>query len=48
MGFTLVRLLQRFEGIDNLMNGEEPGLHADIVLQPAKEVRVRFREAKTG
>ena len=48
MGYTLVRLLQRFERIENLMDGEHPGLHADIVLQPAKEVKVRFVEAKSG
>lgn len=44
MGYTLARLLQRFEGIENLMDGEHPGLHADIVLQPAREVRVAFKE----
>lgn len=42
MGYTLVRLLQRFEGIENRMGEEHPGLHADIVLQPAKEVKVAF------
>ena len=43
MGYTLVRLFQRFEGVENRMGGGEPGLHADIVLQPAREVRVAFR-----
>jgi cytochrome P450 len=43
MGYTLVRLFQRFESVENRMGGVEPGLHADIVLQPAKEVRVVFR-----
>lgn len=42
MGYTLVRLFQRFERVENKMNGVEPGLHADIVLQPAKEVKVVF------
>ena len=42
MGFTLCRLLQRFERVENRMGGVEPGLHADIVLQPAREVRVAF------
>ncbi|KAF1838401.1 cytochrome P450 [Decorospora gaudefroyi] len=43
MGYTLVRLFQRFERVENRMpRGVEPGLHADIVLQPAKEVRVAF------
>lgn len=42
MGYTLVRLFQKFEGAENRMNGELPGLHADIVLQPAKEVKIAF------
>ncbi|KAI8938645.1 hypothetical protein NX059_004515 [Plenodomus lindquistii] len=42
MGYTLVRLFQRFEKVENRMGGVEPGLHADIVLQPAKEIRVAF------
>jgi hypothetical protein len=48
MGYTLVRLLQRFSGVENLMAGEDPGLHADIVLQPAKEVKLMFVEGKRG
>jgi cytochrome P450 len=43
MGYTLVRLFQRFESVENRMGGTEPGMHADIVLQPAKEVRVAFK-----
>jgi cytochrome P450 len=43
MAYTLVRLLQRFETIENMMNGEQPGLRTDIVLQPAKQVKVMFR-----
>jgi cytochrome P450 len=46
MGYTLVRLFQRFEGVENRMAGVEPGMHADIVLQPAEEVKVAFRKAK--
>jgi cytochrome P450 len=42
MGYTVVRLLQRFERIENHMGGMEPGLHADIVLQPSKEIKVSF------
>lgn len=42
MGYTLVRMFQRFEGVENKMKGELPGLHADIVLQPAREVKVKF------
>ncbi|KAH8726506.1 cytochrome P450 [Phaeosphaeriaceae sp. PMI808] len=43
MGYTLARLFQRFETVENRMDGVLPGLHADIVLQPAKEVKVIFR-----
>ena len=43
MGYTLVRLFQRFEKVENRMGGVEPGMHADIVLQPAKEVKVAFK-----
>ena len=43
MGYTLVRLFQRFETVENRMAGMEPGLHADIVLQPANEIKVAFR-----
>ncbi|KAF2711343.1 cytochrome P450 alkane hydroxylase-like protein [Pleomassaria siparia CBS 279.74] len=42
MGYTLVRLFQRFQGVENRMNGEAPGLHADIVLQPGKPLKVAF------
>jgi len=42
MGYTLVRLFQRYETVENLMGGEAPGMHADIVLQPAKVVKVAF------
>lgn len=43
MGYTLVRLFQRFEKVENRMGGVEPGMHADIVLQPAKEIKVAFK-----
>jgi len=43
MGYTLVRLFQRFETVENRMGGTVPGLHADIVLQPANEIKVAFR-----
>lgn len=43
MGYTLVRLLQRFETIGNNMGGEHPGLHSDIVLQPSKAVKLAFQ-----
>jgi cytochrome P450 len=42
MGYTLARLFQRYETVENRMNGELPGMHADIVLQPAKVVKVAF------
>jgi cytochrome P450 len=43
MGYTLVRMFQRFQSVENRMGGVEPGLRADIVLQPAKEVKVVFK-----
>ena len=42
MGYTVVRLLQRYETVENRMEGVLPGMHADIVLQPAKQVKVAF------
>jgi cytochrome P450 len=42
MGYTLVRLFQRFDTVENRMDGF-PGLHADIVLQPGKPVKLAFR-----
>ncbi|KAF1919381.1 cytochrome P450 52A11 [Ampelomyces quisqualis] len=42
MGYTLVRLFQRYETVENRMHGEFPGLHSDIVLQPARPVKVAF------
>ncbi|KAF2267432.1 cytochrome P450 [Lojkania enalia] len=41
MGYTLVRLFQKFKTVENRM-AWAPGLHTDIVLQPAKEVKVTF------
>ncbi|CAI6334577.1 unnamed protein product [Periconia digitata] len=43
MGYTLVRLLQKFEVVENRMGGVDAGLHADIVLQPSKQVKLAFR-----
>lgn len=42
MGYTLVRIFQRFGTVENKMGGMKPGLHADIVLQPAKPIKVTF------
>lgn len=42
MGYTLTKIFQRFSSVENRMNGVDPGLHADIVLQPAKEIKVAF------
>lgn len=47
MGYTVVRLLQRFGGMESHMgvvDGGEPCLKAEIVLQPGKGVRVSFFE----
>lgn len=41
-GHTLARLFQRFERVENRMGGEDPGMHADIVLQPAKAIKLAF------
>jgi cytochrome P450 len=48
MAYVLVRLFQRFERLDNHMgevNGGNPTLKAEIVLQPGDGVRVAFWEA---
>ncbi|KUJ23955.1 putative cytochrome 52A4 [Mollisia scopiformis] len=45
MGYTVVRLLQRYEGLRNFMgevDGGRPCLKAEIVLQPGEGVRVGF------
>jgi cytochrome P450 len=45
MGYTIVRLLQRYERIENHMlpvDGGEPCLKAEIVLQPGQGVHVGF------
>lgn len=49
MGYTIVRLLQRYEGVEGCMGGKDgmgdkPVLKAEIVLQPGDGVRVRFHE----
>jgi cytochrome P450 len=47
MGYTLVRLLQRFERIENYMDKIDHGnpcLKAEIVLQPGQGVKVAFFE----
>jgi len=46
MGYVLTRLFQRYERIDDHMGGVQPGLKADIVLQPAEGVRVGLWEAR--
>ena len=45
MGYTIVRLLQRYERVENFMgpvDGGKPCLKAEIVLQPGQGVRVGF------
>jgi len=47
MGYTIVRLLQRFDRLESYMDkvdGGEPCLKAEIVLQPGEGVRVGFWE----
>lgn len=43
MGYTIVRIFQRFERVENMMGGKLAGMHSDIVLQPANQVKVLFR-----
>lgn len=50
IGYTIVRLLQKFEKIENYMgkvDGGKPCLKAEIVLQPGQGVRVGFLESDT-
>ncbi|KAI9673877.1 MAG: hypothetical protein M1817_002083 [Caeruleum heppii] len=44
MGYTIVRVLQRFERVEGRREAREMPMKADIVLQPAKEVFVRLWE----
>ncbi|KAK2626072.1 hypothetical protein QTJ16_004334 [Diplocarpon rosae] len=49
MGYTIVRLLQRFERVESFMgavDGGEPCLKAEIVLQPGEGVRIGFFEER--
>lgn len=46
MAYTLVRLFQRFESLEDRMGGLVPGFHADIVLQPSCDIRVGFRKSE--
>ena len=51
MGYTIVRLLQRFERVENFMgvvDAGSPCLKAEIVLQPGQGVRVGFFEKDQG
>lgn len=51
MGYTIVRLLQVFERVENFMGVVDQGspcLKAEIVLQPGQGVRVGFFEKETG
>lgn len=42
MAYTVVRILQTFGRVEDRSGGEFPGWRTDIVLQPAKGVRVAF------
>ncbi|KAA6413114.1 MAG: cytochrome P450 [Lasallia pustulata] len=46
MGYTVVRILQRFERVERYWKDGEQVLKAEIVLQPGAGVRVGFWEAK--
>jgi cytochrome P450 len=47
MGYTVVRILQKFERVECRMS-EKPKMKTDIVLQPAHGVQVAFFEAVNG
>ncbi len=46
MGYTIVRLLQRFEGLGRYWGEGEKQLKCEIVISPACGVRVGFWEGK--
>ncbi|KAL9101839.1 MAG: hypothetical protein Q9163_002942 [Psora crenata] len=46
MGYTVVRILQRFEGIECYSSDDGPRYKSDIVLSPAKGVMVGLWEAR--
>lgn len=49
MGYTIVRLLQRFGGLEGFMgemDGGKPVMKAEIVLQPGQGVKVAFWEGE--
>jgi cytochrome P450 len=51
MSYVLTRLFQRYDRIDNYMaeiDGGNPTMKADIVLQPADGVKVAFWEANNS
>lgn len=50
MGYTIVRILQNFDGLESFMHeidGGNPRLKADIVLQPGQGVHVGFLDSKS-
>lgn len=44
MGYVVVRILQRFQGVESREEGRELAMQTDIVLQPAGGVKVAFWE----
>jgi cytochrome P450 len=44
IAYTVVRLLQIFEGLEERMDGEHQFFKIDIVLQPGAGVKVAFRK----
>ena len=48
IGYTTVRLLQRFERIDRYWRDEDMVLNSEIVLSPVNGVKVGFWQARTG
>ncbi|KAG9244570.1 cytochrome P450 [Calycina marina] len=49
MAYTLVRIFQQYDGVQSFMpaiDGGNPCMRADIVLQPGQGVKVKLRERK--
>ena len=47
-GYTIVRILQRFERISKYWQDEGPQLKCEIVMSPRNGVRVGLWETKTA
>ena len=48
IGYTIVRILQRFESISKYWNDDGPQLKCKVVISPSDGVKVGFWERKNG